>query len=278
MPELPEVQTICDGLSAFVRHKTIASVLVRQAALRWPVATDLGEKLSGQTVLCVERRAKYILVSLTQDLTLILHLGMSGRLLFYAKPELQKAPGPHDHVVFHLEDGGLVVLSDPRRFSVVLLCATARCFQHPLLAKLGVEPLTEKLSPAWLGAALAKKRVPIKVALLDQRLVVGIGNIYASETLHRARILPDRPAHSLSLAEITRLCQSLRAVLKRALSHGGSTLRDYVQPTGERGGFQHLFQVYDRAEQPCFRRGCKGLVVRQVQAGRSTFFCPVCQT
>jgi formamidopyrimidine-DNA glycosylase len=240
----------------------------------------------------MNRRAKYILVHLDAGEVLIMHLGMSGRFTIDASGRAAAvgafrhrggiAGGPHDHVVFDLDDGCRIVYSDPRRFGLMTLCAADGLDAHPLLRHLGVEPLGNGLTAAWLADALGGRRVSLKAALLDQKVIAGVGNIYACEALFRARLSPERLAESLggsgrfARARAEDLVAAVRSVLAEAIAAGGSTLRDYARADGELGYFQHSFDVYDREGEPC-PRGCRGTVRRIVQSGRSTFYCPACQ-
>lgn len=279
MPELPEVETVCRGLRGFLEHHTLTDVLVRRRDLRVPIPPDFEQRLSGQTVQQLTRRAKYILGYLQSGDVLIAHLGMSGRLFGYRAddPKRPTEPAKHDHVWLRTEQDTLLCYTDPRRFGLLTLCPSEKLASHPLLKDLGIEPLSTDLTPRFLKDQLSRKQVPIKVALLDQALIVGIGNIYASEILFRAHISPLRPASSLTTQEHSALCKSIPAILTRAIEAGGSTLRDYVQADGELGSFQNLFSVYDREGAPCQTRGCGAAIQRTVQAARATYFCPSCQ-
>ncbi len=279
MPELPEVETVCRGLRGLVQDHKLIEVVVRRRDLRIPIPIDFELRLTGRTVLRLERRAKYILGFLDSDDVLIAHLGMSGRLFGYRSddPKRPTASEKHDHVWLHTDQGSLICFNDPRRFGLMTLAPAATISEHPLFKELGIEPLSDALSPQFLRNALRTRQVPIKVALLDQSVIVGIGNIYASEILHRAHIAPQRPASGLGSEEQKALCRSIAAILRKAIDAGGSTLRDYVQADGELGGFQNLFAVYDREGQPCRQRGCRGTIARIVQAARATYFCASCQ-
>lgn len=279
MPELPEVETVCRGLRGFLSQQTITKVEVRRRDLRVPIPPDFEQRVRGRTVTGIDRRAKYIVCKLNSEDAVLVHLGMSGRINGFVAgdPKRPQTAAKHDHVWLHTANGTLVSFCDPRRFGVMTLGKTDKLAEHPLLKDLGIEPLSRELRPTWLAQALAKKRVPIKVALLDQALVVGIGNIYASEILHRARVLPQRLASDLVLREVQAICDSIPIILQRAIDAGGSTLRDYVQASGELGSFQNLFAVYERESAPCKRRGCRGTIAGIVQAGRATYFCPRCQ-
>lgn len=279
MPELPEVETVCRGLRGFLPQQTLAWVTVRRRDLRVPIPLDFEQRLLGRTVLRVERRAKYILWYLDSDDVVLVHLGMSGRLFGYrhGDPKRPQAAAKHDHVWLRTDNDTLICFCDPRRFGLFTVCHSSQLASHPLLKDLGIEPLSPELQPQYLRDHLATRRVPVKVALLNQAVVVGIGNIYASEILHRARTSPERSASELTTAQLKALCQAIPAILRQAIEAGGSTLRDYVQADGELGSFQNLFAVYDREGQDCQRRGCPGTITRIVQAARATYFCPRCQ-
>lgn len=275
MPELPEVETVMQGLASRLEGRVIDRVEARRADLRWPLPADFARRLRGRRVLGLRRRAKYILADLDDGVSWLIHLGMSGRVL------LSDGPSPtleaHDHVVLRTDDGCWIRYNDARRFGSMDLWPTADLEHHHLLAGLGPEPLGNAFSAAWLGEALAGRRTPIKAALLDQRLVAGLGNIYACEALHRSRISPRRLATNVRGSRVERLAEAVVAVLREAILAGGSSLRDHRQVSGELGYFQHAFRVYDREGQPCPTVGCGGGVARIVQAGRSTFYCPRCQ-
>lgn len=282
MPELPEVETVRVGLIPAMEGRVIQEARVNRPDLRWPLPARMADRLRGQRVLALRRRSKYILADLSSDETLLIHLGMSGRMLVSGTMLGQfhhdhPAPQKHDHVVLDMDGGARVTFNDARRFGAMDLVETAIAETHPLLVSLGPEPLGNAFDEAYLAAALSGRRTPVKAALLDQRLISGLGNIYVCETLFRSGISPLRLAGDLSLAEVARLVPVIRKVLSEAIAAGGSSLRDYRQAGGELGYFQHSFCVYDREGQPCTAPGCTGTVARVVQSGRSSFFCPVCQ-
>ncbi len=273
MPELPEVEICRRGLQPEVEGQTILGAVVRSPRLRLPLSATLGETLAGQRVVAVRRRGKYLLLDCrggVEDGCLIIHLGMSGNLRFVP---FDTPPGKHDHVdiVF---TGKILRFADPRRFGVVLWQAAGEA-PHPLLAVLGIEPLGDEFTADWLFAATRRRAAPIKPLLMDSHLVVGVGNIYASESLFRAGISPLRAANRISRERYGRLVPAIRQTLSDAIAAGGSSIRDYVHSDGGAGCFQVECAVYDRAGEPC--RRCDG-VVRQVrQGGRSTFYCAACQ-
>lgn len=276
MPELPEVETVCRGLSHLMEGRMLARVDVRRKDLRIPFPPNLAKRLTGRTVLRIHRRAKYILIDLDNGETIVAHLGMSGRMTVVAKgAALEK----HDHVVFHLDNGAEVRFNDPRRFGLMTLAKTADLDSHKLFKGQGPDPMTNAFSAPMLAAALKGRTTAIKTALLDQRIVVGLGNIYVCEALFRSGISPKRKSGSIDLQRASRLVPDIKAVLAEAIQVGGSSLRDHVQPNGELGYFQHNWRVYGRENEPC--RNAKlhngGVIKRIVQGGRSTFFCPKCQ-
>lgn len=275
MPELPEVETVRRGLAPVLEGQVLARVEQRRPDLRWPIPEGFSKRLTGRRIERLERRAKYILWYLEGDIVLILHLGMSGRVLISeGRPDPIEA---HDHIIFTTEAGIVVRFNDARRFGMVDLATADTVFEHKLLADLGPEPLGNAFSGPALADALAGRRTPIKAALLDQRIVSGLGNIYVCEALHMSAISPLRLAANIGARRAERLVVSIRDVLSEAIKAGGSTLRDHVQPTGELGYFQHSFKVYDREGQACPKSGCRGTVRRIVQSGRSTFYCASCQ-
>ena len=277
MPELPEVETVRRGLVPHLVGRRIAHVDVRRPDLRWPLPPDLGQVLTGATVTALDRRSKYLLGRLDRGETLLLHLGMSGRMLVEgaAQGAFHRDPGilpQHDHLVLTTEDGTRITFNDARRFGMVDLIREGEA--HPLLAGLGPEPLGGDMD---LAAAFRGRKAPVKAVLLDQRRVAGLGNIYVSEALHRAGIDPRRAAGRIGATRIAALEGHVRDVLEEAIAAGGSSLRDHRQASGELGYFQHSFRVYDREGQPCPKPGCGGTIRRVVQGGRSSFFCPACQ-
>ncbi|ETX13872.1 5-hydroxymethyluracil DNA glycosylase [Roseivivax halodurans JCM 10272] len=282
MPELPEVETVRRGLLPVMEGARIARARVNRPDLRWPFPDGMAERLTGARVERLERRSKYLLAALDTEETLLMHLGMSGRILISGDPlgsfvHDHPAPEKHDHVVFDMENGARVTFNDPRRFGAMDLMATASREDHPLLAALGPEPLGNGFSEAHLVAALAGRNTPIKSALLDQKIVAGLGNIYVCEALFRTRIHPARKAGRISTRRRASLVPAIRETLSDAIAAGGSSLRDYRQADGELGYFQHSFDVYGREGQPCRRDGCDGIVRRLVQSGRSSFYCGRCQ-
>ncbi|MHA6346768.1 bifunctional DNA-formamidopyrimidine glycosylase/DNA-(apurinic or apyrimidinic site) lyase [Roseivivax sp. CAU 1761] len=282
MPELPEVETVRRGLAPVLEGGRIARAEVNRPDLRWPFPERMAERLTGARVDRLRRRSKYLLADLDTGETLLVHLGMTGRMLVSGDAlgrfvHDHPAPEKHDHVVFHMAGGARITFNDPRRFGAMDLMATARAEAHPLLAALGPEPLGNGFHEAHLADALAGRNTPLKAALLDQKIVAGLGNIYVCEALFRAGIHPARRARRLSRARAAALVPVIRQVLEDAIAAGGSSLRDYRRADGELGYFQHSFDVYGREGAPCRRPGCGGTVRRIVQSGRSSFYCPRCQ-
>ncbi|WP_420563394.1 bifunctional DNA-formamidopyrimidine glycosylase/DNA-(apurinic or apyrimidinic site) lyase [Thalassobaculum sp.] len=275
MPELPEVETVMRGLAARLDGRRLAEVEVRRPDLRWPLPERMGARLTGRRILGLRRRAKYILVDLDDGTSWMIHLGMSGRMLISdgPKPPLET----HDHVVFHTDDGTWVKFNDARRFGMMDLWPTQEVERHKLLKGIGPEPLGNAFNGPALESALAGKYTPIKAALLDQKVVAGVGNIYACEALHRSGIAPRRLALNVWGNRAERLAEAVKTVLTEAIAAGGSSLRDHRQVSGELGYFQHTFRVYDREGEGCPTPECGGTVKRLVQSGRSTFYCPRCQ-
>jgi formamidopyrimidine-DNA glycosylase len=280
MPELPEVETVRRGLAPVLEGARIARAEVNRPDLRWPLPDRMADRLTGRRVLALRRRSKYILADLDQGETLLVHLGMSGRMLVSGAMLGQfhhdhPAPQKHDHVVLHMEGGARVTFNDARRFGAMDLMPTGGA--HPLLDGLGPEPFGNDFNEPYLAARLKGRRTPIKAALLDQRIVAGLGNIYVAETLFRARISPLRLAGDLVPKAVRALVPVIRDVLSEAIEAGGSSLRDFRQANGELGYFSKHFQVYDREGAGCETPGCTGTITRTVQSGRSSFWCPRCQ-
>ena len=272
MPELPEVETVCRGLKPLVQGQQITKVVARRKDLRIPLPPDMAKKLTGKTIQSVKRRAKYILLVLDTHQVLLMHLGMSGRVMVQPSPYTHQK---HDHVVLYLANGTELVFNDPRRFGLITLTTEEALPTHSLLVHLGVEPLTAAFDGKALYAMTRNKKVAIKQLLMNAALVVGVGNIYASESLFTAGVSPLRQAGKLTLKEAGTLAKAIKDVLSAAIKSGGSTLRDFVGSNGESGYFQHHFSVYGKAGQPCEHCGHQ---IKQIkQSGRSTFFCPKCQ-
>jgi formamidopyrimidine-DNA glycosylase len=293
MPELPEVETVRRGLEPAMVGARILAVEARRPDLRFPLPERFAERLEGQEVVALGRRAKYLLADLGSGDVLVMHLGMTGRFLvagpeggisepgeFYLEAGRQSA---HDHVVLRLSSGRTIIYNDARRFGFMDLVPRQALETSRHFRAMGVEPLGNALDGALLARLFAGKAAPLKAALLDQSLVAGLGNIYVSEALHRAGLSPRRAAGTLArrsgapTAGAERLAEAIRAVLAEAVEAGGSTLRDFAQADGREGSFQHRFRVYDRAGEACPTPGCGGVVRRLVQSGRSTFFCSSCQ-
>jgi formamidopyrimidine-DNA glycosylase len=292
MPELPEVETVRRGLQPVMEGFRIVKMEVRRKDLRFPFQRDFVARLTGQTVTGLGRRAKYLMADLGSGDVLVMHLGMSGSFRVI-KDDGTNTPGQfhhpraedrtHDHVVFQMSSGASVVFNDPRRFGYMKIIARKALDEEPLLRGLGPEPLGNEFDAAMLARACAGKKTSLKAALLDQRVVAGLGNIYVCEALYRAHLSPRRLAATLATkkGEATdharRLVSAIHAVLNQAIKAGGSSLRDHRQTSGELGYFQHSFQVYDREGEKCQTAGCTGIVKRFTQNGRSTFWCPKCQ-
>jgi formamidopyrimidine-DNA glycosylase len=275
MPELPEVETVMRGLQQRLEGRVIVRATAHRPDLRWPLPEGLQKRLTGARVTGFRRRGKYILMRLSDGDSVLLHLGMSGRMVL--TPLRPNLPTLHEHLVLETDDGWRLGFVDPRRFGSVDLVPTPQEDAHRLLADLGPEPMDPAFSPARLSASLAGKRTPIKAALLDQKVVAGLGNIYVCEALFRARISPQRSAHTIPGIRATRLVPAIKETLREAIAAGGSTLRDYVQPGGELGYFQHAWKVYGREGEACERcpgrPACPG-IRRITQSARSTFYCP----
>ena len=282
MPELPEVETVRRGLAPVMEGQVIAQAQVNRPDLRWPFPPLMAERLTGRRVMALRRRSKYILADLDSGETLLIHLGMSGRMLVSGDPlgrfvHDHPAAEKHDHVVLDMANGARITFNDPRRFGAMDLLDTATAENHKLLAVIGPEPLGNDFNEPYLVAALKGRNTPVKSALLDQRIVAGLGNIYVCEALFRARISPRRKAGQIAAARVAGMVPIIRQVLAEAIEAGGSSLRDFRQADGELGYFQHSFRVYDREDAPCPTPGCDGTVRRIVQSGRSSYYCPRCQ-
>ena len=282
MPELPEVETVRRGLIPVMEGRVIERAEVNRPDLRWPLPQRLAERLTGKHVGLLRRRSKYILAELSTAETLIIHLGMSGRMLVSGRipggfHHTVQAAEKHDHVVLHMEGGAVVTFNDARRFGMMDLAPTARVEEHWLLKEIGPEPLGNAFDEGYLVARLRGRNTPIKAALLDQRLVAGLGNIYVCEALWHAGLSPRRKAGRIAAARLAALVPAIRTTLLDAIEAGGSSLRDYRRADGELGYFQHTFRAYGREGQPCLRDGCGGIIRRVVQSGRSSFYCAVCQ-
>ena len=280
MPELPEVETVRRGLLPVMEGQKIHEAQVNRPDLRFALPKDMATRLTGQTVQALRRRSKYILADLSSGETLLVHLGMSGRMLISGAQLGQfhhdhPAPQKHDHVVLTMQSGVRVTFNDPRRFGAMDLMPTASWQAHKLLADLGPEPLGNGFNESYLTHRLENRATPIKSALLDQTIVSGLGNISVCEVLHRAGIAPNRLAADLTARQAAGLVPLIRTVLTEAIEAGGSSLRDYRQADGELGYFQHTFRVYDREGQAC--AACATPIARLVQSGRSSFYCPSCQ-
>jgi formamidopyrimidine-DNA glycosylase len=273
MPELPEVETVCRGLALHMEGRRVAALALNRPDLRVPLPKGLRRQIEGHRILRVARRAKYILIHLEGGGVLIVHLGMSGRMVVSAAGAPAAAPEKHDHVVFTLDDGAVIRFNDARRFGLIDYATEAELPLHPLFAGLGPEPLGNAFSGPVLAAALKGKKTPIKAALLDQGVVAGLGNIYVSEALYWAGLSPRRLAATVQGERAERLVTAIREVLTRAIAAGGSSLRDYVQASGELGYFQHEWAVYGRESERCPSCDCGSVIKRIVQSGRSTFYC-----
>jgi formamidopyrimidine-DNA glycosylase len=290
MPELPEVETVRRGLEPALVGRTILRVTLNRKDLRFPFPQRFVERLHGQAFDAVSRRAKYLLFALSGGETLIIHLGMTGRLIvedqrgalepgaFY---DASLRHANHDHVLIALSDGATIIYNDVRRFGFMDLAATQTIERNPHIASLGIEPLGNGFHAGALATLFDGRAAPLKAALLDQRHIAGLGNIYVCEALHRAGLSPKRKAGTMSNARFAgkreKLAAEIRAVLEEAIRAGGSTLRDYVHADGSSGSFQQRFRVYDREGKPCPTDGCGGTIERMVQSSRSTFWCPRCQ-
>jgi formamidopyrimidine-DNA glycosylase len=284
MPELPEVETVRRGLAPALVGRRIKRARAKRADLRFPFPPRFAARLTGRRVDALERRAKYLLAHLDDGAVWVTHLGMTGRWsilgakrqpgdFYYAEP----TNPTHTHVVLEMEDGARLEFNDPRRFGYMDLIAASDLDAHPFFKAMGPEPLGNAFHLPYLQQALVGKKAPIKAALLDQRVVAGLGNIYVVEALHRAGIAPGKASGGISAPRLEKLFHAIRAVLEEAIEAGGSTLSDYAAVDGAQGGFQHRFRVYDRAGESCATSDCSGVIKRAVHSGRSTFWCPRCQ-
>ena len=282
MPELPEVETVLRGLAPVLEGRTIVKAKVNRPDLRWPFPENMAGRISGQKISKLWRRSKYILADLSSGESLLIHLGMSGRILISGDPlgtfvHDHPAAQKHDHVVFDIDNGARVTFNDPRRFGAMDLLSTDGADHHPLLRDIGPEPLSNAFNETYLIERLKGKKSAIKSVLLDQKIVAGLGNIYVCEALYRAGISPKRLAGKTAQKRLAALVPIIRQVLDEAINAGGSSLRDFRQADGELGYFQHSFNVYGREGLPCVTEGCDHVVQRIVQSGRSSFYCKNCQ-
>jgi formamidopyrimidine-DNA glycosylase len=282
MPELPEVETVRRGLAPAMEGQIIVRAEVNRPDLRWPFPARMAARLTGQAVVRLRRRSKYILCDLSGGESLLIHLGMSGRMTVSGDPlgrfaRDHPAAKKHDHVVLHMGNGARITFNDPRRFGAMDLMPTQDADQHRLLADLGPEPLGNAFDEHHLTDAFRNKKSPVKSALLDQRIIAGLGNIYVCEVLFRAGISPRRMAADIARQRVAALVPIIRQVLREAIEAGGSSLRDFRRADGELGYFQHCFDVYGRAGAACRKPGCNATVTRIIQSGRSSFYCPQCQ-
>lgn len=282
MPELPEVETVRVGLEPTMTGQVISRTEVNRPDLRWPFPERMAERLRDVRVEALRRRSKYILADLSSGETLLIHLGMSGRILISGDPLGQfhhehPAPEKHDHVVFHMASGARVTFNDPRRFGAMDLIPFEALAAHKLLRDIGPEPLGNAFNEDYLADRLKSRKTPVKSALLDQKLVAGLGNIYVCEALYRAGISPARRSERIARERVKSLVPHIRDVLREAIAAGGSSLRDYRTAGGELGYFQHGFRVYGREGEPCKTPDCTSKIRRIVQSGRSSFYCPTCQ-
>jgi formamidopyrimidine-DNA glycosylase len=282
MPELPEVETVCSGLRPAMEGNIINKLELRRNDLRWPFPKDMADRTNGKRVIGVRRRAKYILIDLSSDQTIIIHLGMSGRILIdttnkeifnYNSNLFEK----HDHVILYMQNGTLITFNDARRFGAMDMAPTKTLDTHWLLKRLGPEPLGNGLNAEYLANRFKNKNTAIKTTLLDQLIVAGLGNIYVCEILFRSGVLPQKNTNNLEMKEIERLVKFTRSVLIEAIEAGGSSLKDHRQTTGELGYFQHSFSVYGREGEKCVNDNCQTIIKRVIQSGRSTFYCSKCQ-
>ncbi len=272
MPELPEVENLVRQLKSSILNHTILSSVVLSPRLRREIPKDLSKNTTETNINEITRRAKYIIITLSNSHSLIIHLGMTGRINI---KQGSYAPEKHDHMIMHLSDNLTMVYNDPRRFGLIDLTKTIGLYEHKLFNHLGVEPLSEDFHSAYLLKKLRDKKSAIKNAIMNNEIIVGIGNIYASEALFLSHIRPDRVAGSITEIEATLLVESIKKILQQAIDSGGSSIRDFVSIDNKKGGFQKLFKVYGRRGSKCF--DCGAMIEKITQAGRSSFFCPQCQ-
>lgn len=273
MPELPEVETVCQGLARYIIGNTITSIVTRCEALRIKVPENLSTEVAHRKVIQVKRRAKYILIYLQGKKILVVHLGMSGKMVLFSCA--QDYYDKHDHVIFQFADGKEIIFNDQRKFGMIFVTTQQALKQHKLFCKLGREPLEEDFNGSWLCSILQGRNRAIKTAIMHSNIVVGVGNIYACEALFKAGIRPDRSTKTLTEADCHRLANAIKQVLRQAIEAGGTTLKDYIMLSGEQGYFQQQLNVYGREGLPCF---CCGDIIQRVKHNnRSSFFCLQCQ-
>jgi len=273
MPELPEVETVCRGLSNTILGRKITFADNLRPNLRIPFPENFGAVLKNKTIKNISRRAKYILITLDDGTIIIAHLGMSGKMVVF--PNFQNDRQKHDHAIFQLDDGKELIFNDPRRFGLITFSDTANINKHKLIVNLGIEPLESGFDGKFLFKKFKNKNTPIKTAIMDASLVVGVGNIYACEALFRSAIAPTAKSGEISAAKCNELAGNIKNVLFEAIESGGSTLRDYVGSSGKSGYFQHRFKVYGREGESCV--SCQNPIKRLKQSGRSSFYCANCQ-
>jgi len=272
MPELPEVETVCRGLENNIIGKKIASVFIGDKKLRLPFPKNFSADLKNKTVISVKRRARYIIIELDRELNILIHLGMTGKIIYQTKlPNLTT----HDHCLIFFSDKTAIIYNDTRRFGLIDLVETAEIKNHKMIKNLGPEPLSKEFNAKYLQSKLKNKQINIKTAMMNNKIVVGVGNIYINESLFQTAISPLKTAGSLKLDQLDKLIMNIQKILKKAIKLGGSTLRDYVNSNGDAGGFQFNFNVYGRAGQKCVV--CDGIIKKIKQNGRSSFYCPKCQ-
>lgn len=275
MPELPEVETTKRGLAPVLEGKKIVKVYKRRENIRIPIPNDFESRITGERLTHIKRRAKYLQMFLESGDVIICHLGMSGKFVIREKDETPFAK--HDHVIFETEDNMLAIYNDPRRFGIMTICHEDELENHKLFRDMAVEPLGNEFNGAYLLDKIQKSNSTIKALLLNQKVVVGLGNIYVCEALNMAKINPLRKGTELNEADTERLVPLIREILRRAIEAGGSTLKDFAGADGDLGYFQHQFVAYGRENEPCKNDGCGGTMKRINQGGRSTFYCPTCQ-